>query len=217
MDVVRLSHVDYNHMPRKKYGKLSRRNGTALSASTSISKVLSRRQYGPGQHGPSERRRRMSTYGLQLREKQKAKNLYDIREKQFRNYFQKAIRREGNTSDLLIQDLELRLDNVLFRLGFAKTRQQARQLVSHKFFMVNGKNVNIRSYQVKPGDEISLKPTKKDKTVVTDLKEHSASATVPNWLQADASNLSGRVLSKPEGEDLQQVFDPKLIIEFYSR
>ncbi len=204
-------------MPRKKYGKLSRRHGTELAASSSIAKVLSRRQYGPGQHGPSERRRRMSTYGLQLREKQKAKNLYDIRERQFRNYFQKAIRREGNTADLLIQDLELRLDNVLFRMGLVKTRQQARQLVSHKFFMVNGKSVNIRSYRVKPGDEVSLKPTKKDKAVVTELKEFAASATVPAWLQADASTLSGRVLSVPEGEDLQQVFDPKLIIEFYSR
>ncbi|MBI2476587.1 30S ribosomal protein S4, partial [Candidatus Uhrbacteria bacterium] len=147
-------------MPRHFYGKLSRRDGTVLSASSSIAKVLARRPFAPGVHGPKQKPTgRMSAFGLQLREKQKAKRVYDIRERQFRNYFKKAVKRQGNTAELMMQDLEMRLDNVVFRMGFAKTRQQARQLVSHKFFLVNGKGTNIRSYHVRPGDEIQLKST----------------------------------------------------------
>lgn len=204
-------------MPRQKYGKMSRRDQTPLSASQGVAKALARRAYGPGVQGVKQTRRRMSSYGLQLREKQKAKRLYDIRERQFRNYIEKAVQRKGNTSAMLIQELELRLDNTVFRLGFARTRQQARQLVSHKFFQVNGKTVNIRSYQVRPGDEVSLKPIKQGKHIVADIQQYAATVTVPSWLVADAVALSGRVLSVPEGEDLNQVFDPKLIIEFYSR
>lgn len=218
MDAGHQNQDDYNMASvKKKLGKLSRREGTPLSASVSIAKVMSRRQYGPGVHGPNPSRRRMSTYGLQLREKQKAKRLYDLRERQFRNYFTKAVNRQGNTGELLVRALEMRLENVVFRLGFTKTRQQARQLVSHKFFTVNGKTVNIRSYQVSVGDEIALKETKKNKTIVAELQKHAENTTVPSWLTADSKTLSGKVLSAPEGEDLQQVFDPKLIIEFYSR
>ncbi|MEK7529938.1 MAG: 30S ribosomal protein S4 [Patescibacteria group bacterium] len=204
-------------MPKTKYGKISRRFGTPLSASPSIQKVLSRRSYGPGVQGPKQQRRRTSTFGLQLNEKQKAKLLYDIRERQFRNYFQKAVRRKGNTEDFLMQELESRLDNVVFRMGFAKTRQQARQLVSHKFFSVNGKGVNIRSYKVKPGDEVSLRDTKKSKGLIDELKEHAGHVTVPGWLLTEPPQLAGRMLSMPEGEHLKDVFDAKLIIEFYSR
>lgn len=152
-----------------------------------------------------------------MNEKQKAKLLYDIREKQFRNYYLKAVRRKGNTEQFLVQELESRLDNVIFRMGFAKTRQQARQLVSHKFFAVNGKGVNIRSFEVRPGDEVSLRDTKTNKGLIAELKEYAGQRTIPSWLSTNPSVLSGRMLSVPEGEDLSGIFDPKLIIEFYSR
>lgn len=202
---------------KKKLGKLSRREGIPLSPSVSIAKVMQRRAYGPGVHGPKQTRKRVSTYGLQLREKQKAKLIYDLREKQFLNYYKKAIRVDGDTGEILVRLLELRLENVVLRMGFAKTRQQARQLVSHKFFTVNGKPVNIRSYKVRPGDVVAFKDTKKEKKIMPDLFEHADTVTVPSWLSVDKKAGSGQVLSEPEGDDLKQLFDPKLIIEFYSR
>ncbi|PIR47960.1 30S ribosomal protein S4 [Candidatus Uhrbacteria bacterium CG10_big_fil_rev_8_21_14_0_10_50_16] len=202
---------------KKKLGKLSRREGIPLSPSVSIAKVMQRRPYGPGMHGPKQTRKRVSTYGLQLREKQKAKLLYDLREKQFRNYYKKAIRTDGDTGVILIRLLELRLENVVLKMGFAKTRQQARQLVSHKYFTVNGIPVNIRSYKVKSGDIVAFKDTKKDKKIMPDLLVHAETVTVPSWLSVDVKKGSGQVLSEPEGDDLNQPFDPTLIIEFYSR
>ena len=202
---------------KRKLGKLSRREGIPLSSSVSVAKVMQRRPYGPGVHGPEQKRRRVSTYGLQLREKQKAKLLYNLREKQFRNYYKKAIAKEGDTGETLVQMLELRLENVVYRMGFAKTRQQARQLVSHKFFTVNGRTVNIRSYKVSPGDEISFKETKKQKAIIPELMKHAETIKVPSWLSVDIASGTGKVLSAPDGEDLKQPFDPKLIIEFYSR
>jgi len=203
----------------KKLAKLSRREGIPLSPSTSIAKVMARRPYGPGVHGPKSngRPKRMSIYGTQLREKQKAKLIYNIREKQFRNYYTKAVARDGETGQELIKMLETRLDNVVFRLGFAKTRQQSRQLVSHKFFLVNGRSVNIPSYTVKPGDEITIKENKRGKAIMPELMKHAEESTIPSWLQSDSQNGQGKVLSVPEGEDLKQPFDLKLIIEFYSR
>lgn len=188
-----------------------------MSPSISVAKVMQRRPYGPGQHGPKQTRKRVSTYGLQLREKQKAKLLYDLREKQFRNYYKKAIRMDGDTGESLVRMLELRLENAIFRMGFAKTRQQARQLVSHKYFTVNGKPVNIRSYKVKSGDVIAFKDNKKDKKIMPELLKHAETVTVPSWLSVDITKGSGQVLSEPQGDDLTQPFDPKLIIEFYSR
>lgn len=202
---------------KRKFGKLSRRERIPLSASVSIAKVLSRRSYGPGVHGPKPKRGRMSIYGVQLREKQKAKLMYDLREKQFRGYYAKATQKQGDTGELLVRMLETRFDNALHRLGLAKTRQQARQLISHKFFTINGTTVNIRSYQVKPGDVIALKETKKNKALIAELKEYAKTVTTPSWLSADPEALSGTVLSEPSEEDLKQPFDPKLIIEFYSR
>lgn len=205
----------------KKVAKMSRREGVALTPSTKVMKVIAKRPYAPGVHGSPQgtrgKRTRLSVYGTQLREKQKAKRLYGIMEKQFRNYFEKASRMEGNTSDNLSLMLETRLDNTVYRLGFAKTRPQARQMVSHAIFMVNGKKVNIPSYKVRVDDVIEVRENKKQKKIFEDLDKRLANQTIPGWLQTDAATMKGRVVSLPEGEDLKEVYDPKLIVEFYSR
>lgn len=188
-----------------------------LSTSISVAKVMARRPNVPGVHGPKQVRKRLSTYGTQLREKQRAKLLYNLRERQFSRYAQEAVSKTGDTGKFLVQMLELRLENVVFRMGFAKTRQQARQMVSHKFFTVNGRTVNIRSYRVRPGDEISIKETKREKKLMPEILKHAESVLVPSWLLVDLQNGTGKVLSVPEGDELQQPFDPTLIIEFYSR
>ncbi len=196
-------------------GKLSRREGVPLSASTSVLKVMQRRAYAPGQHGsPTARAPKVSVYGKQLREKQKAKRLYGILERQFRNYFTKAAATQGNTGENLCRLLETRLDNVVYRLGFAKTRPQARQMVSHCMFMVNGKTVNIPSYHVRVGDTLEIRSNKKEKKVFSDLGDRLKVHTVPGWLHRE--EMKGKVVSTPAGEDLKEVFDPTLIVEFYS-
>lgn len=204
----------------QKMGKLSRREGVALSTSGKVLKTMSRRPYHPGQHGnPANRKRRarLSVYGQQLREKQKAKRIYGVLEKQFRTYFEKASRMPGNTAENLPTLLERRLDNAVFRLGFAKTRPQARQLVSHALFLVNGKKVNIPSYRVSVDDVISIRDNKKQKGVFTDLDERLKNHQIPGWLHMDLASKEGKVVSIPQGEDLKEVYDPKLIVEFYSR
>lgn len=203
----------------KKYGKMSRRDGVALSTSEKVLKVVQRRPYAPGAHGNQRgrRRSRLSVFAMQLREKQKAKRLYGVMERQFRNYFTRASAMKGNTGENLGKLLEMRLDNVVFRLGLAKTRPQARQLVSHALFTVNGKKVDIPSYHVSIDDEISIRENKKEKGVFTDLDERLKNYQVPAWLHLDASTKVGKVVSVPEGEDLKEVYDPKLIVEFYSR
>jgi small subunit ribosomal protein S4 len=199
-----------------KLGKMSRREGVPLSTSSSILKLMQKRPYPPGVHGKKNMGRpsRLSVYGQQLREKQKAKRLYGIMERQFRNYFAKAEKAEGNTGEQLCRLLELRLDNAAFRLGFAKTRPQARQMVSHGMFTVNGIKVNIPSYQVRVGDVVGLRENKKEKKVFSDLSDRLKTTTVPGWLNME--NNVGKVVSIPAGEDLKEVFDPKLIVEFYS-
>jgi small subunit ribosomal protein S4 len=196
-------------------GKMSRREGVALSTSSSILKVMQKRAYAPGQHGkPGGRPPKVSVYGQQLREKQKAKRLYGIMERQFRNYFTKATGMEGNTGENLGRLLETRLDNAVFRLGFAKTRPQARQMVSHCMFLVNGQRVNIASYTVKVDDVIEIRGNKKEKKVFSDLGDRIKTHTVPSWLHLEDNK--GKVVSIPAGEDLKEAYDPKLIIEFYS-
>lgn len=196
-------------------GKMSRREGVALSTSSSILKVMQKRAYAPGAHGKAGMRPpKVSTYGLQLREKQKAKRLYGIMERQFRNYFEKAVAKRGNTGETLGCLLEMRLDNAVFRLGFAKTRPQARQMVSHCMFLVNGKTVNIPSYQVSVGDTIEIRENKKEKKVFSDLNDRVKTHVVPGWLHLE--DAQGKVVSIPTGEDLKEAYDPKLIIEFYS-
>ncbi|MFH0928630.1 MAG: 30S ribosomal protein S4 [bacterium] len=178
---------------------------------------VTRRSYPPGVHGPNKGKSKKSTYGIQLREKQKAKWLYGIMERQFRNYFTEALKNVGNTGERLVQLLETRLDNTVYRLGFAATRRQARQLVNHGFFTVNGREVNIASYQVKPGEVIGVKNTKAPKKIFGGLEDRLTKKQTPSWLTLDTEKLEGKVLSRPIGEDLKQSFDPKLIVELYSR
>ncbi len=194
--------------------KMCRREGVSLCGREKC--AVKRRSFTPGQHGPG-RRPRLTPYGQQLREKQKAKRFYNVMERQFRNYFAKANSMKGNTGELLVRMLEIRLDNVVYRLGFASTRRQARQMVNHAMFEVNGQKVDIPSYQVKIGDTINIRANKVDKKVFEGLQERLAKLEAPSWLHMDAKALSGKVTSLPEGEDLKQVFDTKLIVEFYSR
>lgn len=200
-------------------GKMSRREGVALSTGEGVLKLMQRRPYAPGVHGnpKSGRRTRLSVYGKQLREKQKAKRLYGIMEKQFRNYFKKASRMQGNSAENLSRLLELRLDNVVFRLGLAKTRPQARQMVSHSIFYVNGKKLNIPSYIVQVDDEITIRANKTEKGIFQDLDDRLKHHNVPGWLHLDSSTKAGKVVGLPEGEDLKEIYDSKLIVEFYSR
>lgn len=205
----------------KKMGKMSRREGVALSTGEGVLKLMQRRAYPPGVHGnprsAGARRSRLSVYGIQLREKQKAKRLYGVMEKQFRNNFKKASAMRGNTAENLARLLELRLDNVVFRLGLAKTRPQARQLVSHALFTVNGKKLNIPSYIVRIDDEIAIRDNKLEKRVFSDLDDRLKHHNVPSWLHLDQGSKVGKMVDLPEGEDLKEVYDPKLIVEFYSR
>ncbi len=197
--------------------KLCRREGVSLCGRENC--AVKRRPFPPGVHGPAQmkRRPRLSSYGTQLREKQKAKRLYNIMERQFRRYFENASKKKGNTATYLIQLLETRLDNVVYRLGLALTRRQARQMVSHGFFTVNGKPVNIPSYQTHPGDIVAVKESKRAKGLLGNIQERLAKVEAPKWLSLEAVNLTGKVTALPEGEDLRQVFDPTLIVEFYSR
>lgn len=198
--------------------KMCRREGVSLCGREKC--AFKRRPFAPGVHGAAvaRGRSRVSSFGLQLREKQKAKRLYGIMEKQFRNYFEHAKTKKGNTSDFLVQMLEQRLDNVVYRLGIAATRRQARQMVTHGLMSVNGKAVNIPSYQVRVGDIVTFKDTKKDKGIAKQASDRlGKKAETPRWLNLDVAALSGKVTAVPEGEDLRQVFDPRLIVEFYSR
>lgn len=197
--------------------KMCRREGVSLCGKEKC--AFKRRGFPPGVHGPAQsmRKPRMSAYGTQLREKQKAKRLYNVMERQFRNYFEEASGAKGNTATRLVQLLELRLDNVAYRLGFAKTRRQSRQMASHGFLLVNGKGVNIPSFRVKVGDVVSFKENKKATGLIAGLSERLAKHEPTKWLSVDAAALSGKVTAMPEGEDLRSVFDPTMIVEFYSR
>ena len=161
--------------------------------------------------------RKVSEYGMQLREKQKAKFIYGVLEKHFRNYYKKAERQKGMTGENLMIMLELRLDNVLFRLGFARTRKEARQIVDHKHVLVNGKQVNIPSYLVKAGDTIEIKENKKGSQRYKEILEATAGNMVPEWLEADAENLKGTVKELPAREAIDVPVDEMLIVELYSK
>ena len=200
---------------RTPLAKRSRRLGITLGKE----KYVRRRAYPPGVHGPKQAvgRSRLSSYGEQLKEKQKAKAIYGVLERQFSNYFVKANRSGGNTSVHLVQYLELRLDNVIYRLGWAKTRRQARQMVGHGFILVNDKRVDIPSFRVSIGEVISIKASKLEKGLVKNIPEAMKVSTLPSWLSRDEKGMTGKITAIPEGEDLKQDFDPTLIVEFYSR
>ena len=181
--------------------KLSRRLGITLGKE----KYVSRRPYAPGVHGPaqSKRKPRQSGYALQLQEKQRAKAVYGIRERQFRKYFEQAKKKPGNTATYLVELLERRLDNVAYRLGIASTRRQARQIVTHGFLSVNGVPVNVPSYQVRPGDVVAVRDTKKKKGLVPQMTAEAQKRERPKWLALDVKELSGKVTSVPEGDDIR--------------
>jgi small subunit ribosomal protein S4 len=177
---------------------------------------IEKRNFAPGQHG-KDRKAKIVGYGLQLREKQKAKRIYFTQEGQFRNYFEKAARKPGVTGELLLQQLERRLDSVVFRLGFGTARRQARQLVRHGHVLVNGKKVNIPSYQVNVGDEIVIKESSRTLTVLEAAKEFASHQNSPTWLEIDRDNYKGKVLSLPQRADIQQPVNEQLIVELYSK
>ncbi len=181
--------------------------------------AFERRPYPPGLHGQASRfRRKQSDYALQLREKQKVKRLYGVLERQFRIYFREASRRKGLTGATLLQILESRLDNVVYRLGFADSRAQARQLVRHGHIEVNGRKVDIPSYRVKPGDIIRVREKSRKKAFFRDRAEIIAERAVPEWLERDAENMVGRVLALPQRHHITDVeINEQLIVEFYSR
>lgn len=178
-------------------------------------KVLSKKNYPPGQHG-NNRRRKTSEYGLQLREKQKAKYAYGVLEKQFRHLFHRAQRAKGVTGELLIQFLEARLDNVVFRLGIAPTRSAARQLVSHRHITVDGSVVNIPSYSVKPGQVIGVRERSKSLEVIADALTGFNHSKYP-WMEWDQSSLSGKLLHMPDRTDIPENIKEQLIVELYSK
>jgi len=178
--------------------------------------AMVKRNFPPGVHG-SKGYQRLTDYGQQLMEKQKAKKIYHLMETQFKNYFQKASKSRGNTEGLLLEFLEMRLDNVIYRLGFAPSRDLARQLISHKHFLVNNKGINIPSYQVKVGDIISLKEKSRKLKIFSNLSEQVKKTEPASWLSLDLKKLEAKVTDKPRLEQAKGEFDPRLVVEFYSK
>ena len=197
--------------------KLSRREGTDLylkSARRSLDSKC-KIESAPGQHGA--KKPRLSGYGLQLREKQKIRRIYGVLERQFRRYFVEADRRKGSTGELLLQLLESRLDNVVYRMGFASTRAEARQLVSHKALMVNGQVVNIPSFQVKVGDIVSVREKAKKQVRIQEAMGLATQIGLPSWVSVDATKLEGTFKNVPDRAELYSDINEQLVVEFYSK
>ena len=196
--------------------KIARKFGENIFGNAKITKILERKNYAPGQHGQS-RRRRPSNYGLQLKEKQKIKYMYGLLEQQFRKFFQKADKMSGETGLNLLQLLERRLDNVVYRLGFSPTRAAARQLVNHKHFLVNGKSVNIPSYLVKENDQISVRSKSRKLAIVHDSVKQVRGDLDSGWLSLDKASLSGVVTKLPEKQDFDATLKVQMVVELYSK
>ena len=199
--------------------KLCRREGKKLylkgERCTSGKCALERRNTAPGQHGAAKKK--MGEYGMQLREKQTTRRYYGVLERQFKNYYEEAARKEGMTGENLLILLERRLDNTVFRMGLAESHREARQLVLHAHFTLNGKKVNIPSILVKPGDVISVKESSRDSAKIKGLAEALESKTAPKWLDVDKTNATAKVLAIPTREDVDFPFEEQLIIELYSK
>lgn len=193
--------------------KIARRFGEPLFGPD---KYLERRNYPPGLHGKMKKRKKLSVYGIQLNEKQKAKYTYGILEKQFRNAFKKAARKDGVTGELLLQILESRLDNMVYRMGIAPSRRSARQIVGHKHILVNGEICNIPSYEVKPGDIVSVRERSKSLEVITDSLSRGVAGKY-SWIEWDADLMSGKMLNTPSREDIPENINEQLIVELYSK
>ena len=177
---------------------------------------IEKRNFAPGQHG-KDRKAKIVGYGLQLREKQKAKRIYFTQEGQFRNYFEKAARTKGVTGEVLLQQLERRLDSVVLRMGLGISRRQARQLVRHGHISVNGRKVNIPSYQVAVGEEVAIREASKKLPILEQAKEFAGHANPPNWIEIDRDNFKGRITALPKREDIQLPVNEQLIVELYSK
>ena len=203
--------------------KLCRREGVKLMLKgercLSPKCAIERRNFPPGQHGQSFRRRQMSDYGGQLREKQKVRRIFFVLEKQFRRHFDQAQRMKGITGTNLLQVLERRLDNVVFRLGFADSRRQERQIVRHGHFVVNGRKTDVPSFIVKVGDEITVRPQSRTRTYFKDLDASGIlrKKRVPEWLSLDAGEMIGRVLRTPDRNEMDLAVNEQLVVELYSR
>ena len=193
--------------------RINRRFGMAIFPAN---KSFERRTYPPGQHGPSFRRK-VSDYSAGLLEKQKLRMMYGLTEKQFRNLFQKAKRKQGITGENFLSSLETRLDNVVYRLGFAKTRKSARQFVNHGHLFVNGHKVDIPSYQVSVGDDLTVKEKSSSRQVATRNLDGSQYNNTPPWLEVKADSLQGTVTRLPQADELEQSINVQLVVEFYSR
>jgi small subunit ribosomal protein S4 len=199
--------------------KLARREGADLSLKSPARAIDSKCKFEqkPGQHGASKKAR-LSDYAVQLREKQKVKRIYGLLERQFRNVYAKASTQKGNTGESLLKILETRLDNIVYRMGFAVTRAQARQLVSHKAVMVNGKPVNLPSYSVKAGDEIAITERARKQLRIKEAVELASQMDlVPGWLEVDQNKMAGTLKTVPERSDLPSDINENLIVELYSK
>jgi small subunit ribosomal protein S4 len=194
--------------------KISRRFGVAIFGP---SKALERKNYGPGMHGPKGSRRKQSEYAVALAEKQKLRYQYGVLERQFRRYFSIASSKRGVTGEILLQLLETRLDNVIYRLGFANSRSAARQMVSHGHVQVNGRKVNISSFNVKAGDAISVKEKPQSRRLAAKNLELTQITPVPDWLTVDKEQFSGKVSRIPTREEIAPIVNEQLIVELYSR
>ena len=216
VDLLKEEEFNYNLLYMARYtgpkSKISRRYGEPIFGDT---KALEKKPHPPGQHGRG-RRRKPSEYAIQLSEKQKAKYIYGILERQFRNLFNKASRKSGITGENLLQLLESRLDNVVFRLGIAKTRRSARQLVSHKHILVNNKLVNIPSFNVKEGDLVSIRDKSRSLSIIND-SINNPNSTKYKWLEWDSKTFSGKLLNYPERESIPENINEQLIVELYSK
>lgn len=194
--------------------KVSRRYNTFLGGSA---KAFEKRPFPPGQHGPKGSRRKLSDYAIALAEKQKLRHQYGVLERQFRRYFALASSKRGVTGEILLQLLETRLDNVLQKMGFAKTLRAARQMVSHGHVAVNGRRTNISSMNLKVGDEVSVRQNERSKRLAVKAIDQTASQTTPEWLLVDTENLSGKVVRIPTREEINPIVNEQLVVELYSR
>lgn len=197
--------------------KLSRREGTDLMLKSRARSIESKCQIdkGPGEHGSKPRR--LSDYALQLREKQKLRRIYGVLERQFRRYYKEAARKKGSTGEILLQLLECRLDNVVYRMGFGSTRSEARQLVSHRAILVNGKSVNIPSYQVCPEDTITVRDKSKKQLRIQDALNVAEQFGLPEWVEVDTKKMEGIFKAVPERSELPSEINEQLVVELYSK
>ena len=197
-------------------GKLVRKFGENIFGNPKYDKLLNRKPYAPGQHGQG-RRSKLSNYGIQLQEKQKIKFMYGLLEKQFKLTFQKADKMEGETGTNMLQLLESRLDNIVYRLGFASSRPAARQLVSHKHFLVNNRLVNIPSYILKPGDTIEVRSKSKKMDIIIDSMRRIKGDIDLTWLNIDKAKMKGTFISVPDRDEMQLTVNEQLVVELYSK